>query len=284
MASFRLSLSSLMNGLLASLAIEARRSPRSAADLGAALRAAHLSADDAAIRDALTGLLDKGYVAQFVPLPDGGLRLTMTPSGLRRAAAITEGRMAPDPTDPLDLAGAGAYRSSLEGRWLRASRGLVLLNGYDSEADMVQAVKDIGAECYVVPEGRLEFHQRLLAHGSLHDFVYPVYRHRTREPIWVSESARLVTARGGREPLWYEGTVQEVPGPRPSGWPGRCDAGNVSGHASFGGAAPGPANDWTPRSAGAGGVPWREMSGERDGSGSRARTYDRAVNSRLLYH
>ena len=37
----------------------------------------------------------------------------------------------------------GAYRSSLEGRQLRANPALVRLNGFDSEAEMLASVNDI---------------------------------------------------------------------------------------------------------------------------------------------
>ena len=43
-----------------------------------------------------------------------------------------------------DLLPIGAYRSSVEGRQLRANDTLVRLNGYASEAEMLTAVNDIG--------------------------------------------------------------------------------------------------------------------------------------------
>jgi PAS domain-containing protein len=48
----------------------------------------------------------------------------------------------------------GAYRSSAEGRQLRANPALVRLNGYDSEAELLAAVNDIGREWYVEPGRR----------------------------------------------------------------------------------------------------------------------------------
>ena len=38
----------------------------------------------------------------------------------------------------------GAYRSSLQGRQLRANPALVRLNGFASEAEMLASVDDIG--------------------------------------------------------------------------------------------------------------------------------------------
>ena len=45
-----------------------------------------------------------------------------------------------------DLLPVGAYRSSPDGRQLRANAALVRLNGYESEAELLAAVGDIGAE------------------------------------------------------------------------------------------------------------------------------------------
>ena len=53
-----------------------------------------------------------------------------------------------------DLLPIGAYRSTLDGRQLRANAALVKLNGYSSEAEMLAAVNNIGAEWYVDAQRR----------------------------------------------------------------------------------------------------------------------------------
>ena len=45
--------------------------------------------------------------------------------------------------------------------------------------------------------------------GEIRDFISAIYRHKTRERIWVSENARLVRDAKGR-PLFYEGTVRDI--------------------------------------------------------------------------
>ena len=45
-----------------------------------------------------------------------------------------------------DLLPIGAYRSTTDGRQLRANAALVRLNGYASEAEMLAAVTDISRE------------------------------------------------------------------------------------------------------------------------------------------
>ena len=103
----------------------------------------------------------------------------------------------------------GAYRSSLQGRQLRANPALVRINGFTSEAEMLAAVDDIGGKWYVQPGRREEFRAQLDAHGEVQNFISEVYRYRTRERIWVREHARLVPGADGR-PMFYEGTVEDI--------------------------------------------------------------------------
>jgi diguanylate cyclase (GGDEF)-like protein/PAS domain S-box-containing protein len=100
----------------------------------------------------------------------------------------------------------GIYRSSLDGRQLRANPSLVRLNGYETEAEMLAAVQDIALEWYVDPARRDEFRDALERDGKVTDFVSEIYRHKTREKIWISESAWVVRDDEGR-PVCYEGTV-----------------------------------------------------------------------------
>jgi PAS domain S-box-containing protein len=112
-----------------------------------------------------------------------------------------------------DLLPIGAYRSSIDGRQLRANAALVRLNGYASESEMLAAVNDIGVEWYVQPQRRAEF-QHLMQHdGQVTDFVSEVYRHKTRERVWIRENAHLVRGEEGT-PLYYEGTVEDITGQR----------------------------------------------------------------------
>jgi diguanylate cyclase (GGDEF)-like protein/PAS domain S-box-containing protein len=104
----------------------------------------------------------------------------------------------------------GIYRSSLDGRQLAANRSLVRLNGYGSEAEMLAAVNDIATEWYVEPNRRAEFREILQRDGKVEDFVSEVYRHKTRERIWITESARIVRHPTTAKPLHYEGSVREI--------------------------------------------------------------------------
>jgi diguanylate cyclase (GGDEF)-like protein/PAS domain S-box-containing protein len=108
-----------------------------------------------------------------------------------------------------DLLPMGAYRSSPSGQQLRSNPALVALNGYTSEAEMLASVGDIATEWYCQAGRRAEFARQLQAQGRVLDFVSEVYRHKTRERIWVREHAHQVCDALGQV-LYYEGTVQDI--------------------------------------------------------------------------
>ena len=75
---------------------------------------------------------------------------------------------------------------------------------------MLAAVNDIGREWYVDPTQRVEFACRLERDGHVAvDFVSEIFRHRTRERIWIRENAHVVRD-GTAEVLFYEGTVEDI--------------------------------------------------------------------------
>jgi signal transduction histidine kinase len=61
----------------------------------------------------------------------------------------------------------------------------------------------------VRPERRQEFVDAMARDREVRNFESEVYRHKSRERIWVQENARLVTDEAGKA-LYYEGTVQEI--------------------------------------------------------------------------
>ncbi len=103
----------------------------------------------------------------------------------------------------------GAYRSSPEGRMLRANQALVALNGYAREEELLAAVNDISLEWYVDPVRRAEFKCQLERDGFVRGFVSEIHRHKTRERVWISENAHAVRDAAGVL-LYYEGTVEDI--------------------------------------------------------------------------
>ncbi|MFZ1815316.1 MAG: EAL domain-containing protein [Rhizobiaceae bacterium] len=104
----------------------------------------------------------------------------------------------------------GVYRTSPEGRQLFANASLVKLNGYETERELLDAVNDIGKEWYVDPTRRNHFKDLMERNGEVRDFVSEIYRHKTRERIWIAENARVVTNPATGRTLYYEGSVRDI--------------------------------------------------------------------------
>ena len=103
----------------------------------------------------------------------------------------------------------GAYRSGIDGRVLRANPALVALHRYGSQDELIAAIGDRAAECYVDPRRREDFRRLLERDGHVRGFVSEAYRHRTGERVWISENAHAVRGEDG-ELLFYEGTVEDI--------------------------------------------------------------------------
>ncbi|MGS5088963.1 hybrid sensor histidine kinase/response regulator [Hydrogenophaga sp. A37] len=103
----------------------------------------------------------------------------------------------------------GAYRSSPDGEMIRANPALVQINGYGSEAELLAGVTDIASEWYVDPGRRAEFQRLLERDGFVRGFVSEIWRHKTRERIWISENAHGVRDATGKL-QYYEGTVEDI--------------------------------------------------------------------------
>ncbi len=104
----------------------------------------------------------------------------------------------------------GVFRSTLDGRMISANPALVRLNGYETEGELIRSCNDIATEWYVEPKRRDEINEEILREGRVTRAVSEVYRHKTRERIWIEESVRLVRDERSGAPLYYEGNVREV--------------------------------------------------------------------------
>ena len=143
------------------------------------------------------------------PLPQGGFVRTFTDQTERHAMEDAK-KLSENAYRALyNNAAVGIYRSDIDGRQVRANPELVAMNGYHSEDDLLRAVEDIATEWYVDPNRRAEFQKIMARDGRVTDFESEVYRHLTRERIWISETAWMVRDQGGN-PMAYEGTVTEI--------------------------------------------------------------------------
>lgn len=103
----------------------------------------------------------------------------------------------------------GLYRSTPHGEQARANPYLYRLNGFDTEAEQIAAIKNIGREWYVDPERRAQFIAAIERDGEVVNFESEVRRYATGERLWVSENARALHNAEG-EIVQYEGSVIDI--------------------------------------------------------------------------
>ncbi|MBI2253978.1 MAG: PAS domain-containing sensor histidine kinase [Proteobacteria bacterium] len=103
----------------------------------------------------------------------------------------------------------GNFISSLDGKMIGANHALARINGYETPTELIAAVNNIAIEWYVDPKRRNDFVALAERDGFVRNFESEIYRHKTRERIWISETARLVRGSDGR-PSHFEGTVIDI--------------------------------------------------------------------------
>ena len=102
----------------------------------------------------------------------------------------------------------GIFQTTSDGRYLTANPALARIYGYDTPAEMISALTDVGLQLYVDPKRRDEFIRMMNEKGTVSGFESQVYR-ADGAIIWISESCRAVRNSDG-DLLYYEGTVEEV--------------------------------------------------------------------------
>jgi len=107
-----------------------------------------------------------------------------------------------------DNAIEGIYISTLDGRLLNANKAFAQFNGYDKPEELLSKIGDLN-DWYADPERRKQFIELVNHDGYAVNFESEVFRHKTREKIWVTENARLICDPDGK-PTHYEGTIQDI--------------------------------------------------------------------------
>ncbi|MGF1523723.1 MAG: PAS domain S-box protein [Leptolyngbyaceae cyanobacterium] len=102
----------------------------------------------------------------------------------------------------------GIFQSSPAGHFIEVNPALAKIYGYDSPAEMIASITNIGRQLYVDPEKRVEFKQKLTQKDTLKHFAYRCYR-KDGSIIWTEVDARVVRAGDGSV-LHYEGIVQDI--------------------------------------------------------------------------
>jgi diguanylate cyclase (GGDEF)-like protein/PAS domain S-box-containing protein len=102
----------------------------------------------------------------------------------------------------------GIFQTAPEGHYLDANPALARIYGYDSVAELIAGLTDIGRQLYVDPGRRAEFARLMREHDAVTGLESQV-RRRDGSVIWISESSRAVRDADGRL-LYYEGIVEDI--------------------------------------------------------------------------
>lgn len=142
------------------------------------------------------------------PLPDGGFVRTFTDQTERHEMSLAKQQSDDAYRALFENAAVGIYRA-VDGQLIRVNPALVALHGYHSEDDILRVGKKFAGEVHVDAIHHANFKALLQKEGRVTDFESEIYRHLTRERIWISESTWLIFDQDG-ETIGYEGTVVEI--------------------------------------------------------------------------
>jgi len=102
----------------------------------------------------------------------------------------------------------GIFQTTADGQYLNANPALARIYGYDTAAELITALQNIGSQLYVDPSSRKRFQKIMTERGYVQGFEAQV-RRLDGTVIWIAENARAVRGPEG-EFLYYEGTVQDI--------------------------------------------------------------------------
>ena len=102
----------------------------------------------------------------------------------------------------------GIFQTTPDGTYIDANPSLARIYGYDSPAQLIESMTDIGNQLYVESSRRADFVQEMSAANAVANFEAQI-RRKDGKIIWISENARAVKGENG-ELLYFEGTVEDI--------------------------------------------------------------------------
>ena len=102
----------------------------------------------------------------------------------------------------------GIFQTTSDGTYLIANPMLAKIYGYDTSAELIASMTNIGEQLYVDRDRRIEFAQLIEKDGKISGFESQIYR-KDGSIIWISESARAIYD-AQKNVIGYEGTVEDI--------------------------------------------------------------------------
>ncbi len=109
-----------------------------------------------------------------------------------------------------DNAVEGFFESTPQGHFVTVNPAMARIAGYESPAEMINEIQDIGEQLYADANGRKEVLQRLEEHGILDGYECQMLR-KDGSKIWVSLNARALRDASGKI-VSHDGTAEDITG------------------------------------------------------------------------
>jgi PAS domain S-box-containing protein len=103
----------------------------------------------------------------------------------------------------------GIFRSTKDGKVLRANPALVTLSGYDTEQEFIERVADVSTHWYAEPNRRNELLERIQKFGIIRNAESQIINPKTGGTDWVSETSYEVYDDEGNF-LFLEGAISDI--------------------------------------------------------------------------
>jgi len=102
----------------------------------------------------------------------------------------------------------GIFQTTLDGQFLSANAAIARILRYDSPADLMKHVRDIGHDLYVNPADRVRFVELLQEYTRVMGFETE-FRRKDGSTIWVSMNSSLMQEAGSQAPCLL-GTLEDI--------------------------------------------------------------------------
>ncbi len=103
----------------------------------------------------------------------------------------------------------GIFRSTRDGKILRANPALVTLSGYNTEQEFINSVADVSMHWYANPNRRNELLEHIQRFGMIYNAESQIINQKTGELAWVSETSYEVYDSEGNF-LFLEGAISDI--------------------------------------------------------------------------
>jgi PAS domain S-box-containing protein len=107
-----------------------------------------------------------------------------------------------------DNAAEGIFQSTIDGRYITVNPAMARILGYESPAELMALVSDIGAQIYADPARRKELRRLLDLHGEVNGFEVELLR-KDGSKVWISQNVRAIR-NGSGQVAYYQGMSEDI--------------------------------------------------------------------------